>query len=145
MSYFKIGSKVEVNKDIFRTEEVNPEKDDAKVKSISLALDSLSEALGVDKEKIVSALEYRGLMGWSSAMYFSEKTDSLQFVRGISRRETLYASSGETGVVKELFRPDGTGGMEVKPWYAKVAMDNGGIKTFRLTSLNHSRVLTKNG
>lgn len=121
-------------------EEVDPEKDAVKIEKINLALDSLSEALGIDKAEIVSVLANGGLTGWGSSYYFSyfsEKTDGLQFVRGISRREILYASEGETGTVKELFRPEPTGGMEVKPWYAKVAMDSGGIKTFRLSSINH--------
>lgn len=135
MSYFKVGDKVEVARDIFRIEEVDPEKDAAKIGKIRLALDRLSEALGIDKEKIVSALEYGGLMGWSRALYFSGKADSLQFVKGISRRKVLYASKGEAGTVKELFRPEPTGGREVKPWYAKVVMGGGVIKTLRLTSL----------
>ena len=137
MAYFKVGDRVEVARDIFRTDEVDPEKDAAKVEKISLALGSLSEALGIDKGKIVSALEYGGLMAWSRALYFSGKTDSLEFVRGISRKEVLYASEGEVGTVKELFRPEPTGGMEVKPWCAKVVMGDGAIKTFRLTSLRH--------
>jgi hypothetical protein len=54
----------------------------------------------------------------------------------LSRIRGKYASQGEVGTVKDLFRPVPTGSGELGKWYAKVAMDGGGIKTFRLSSLN---------
>ena len=57
----------------------------------------------------------------------------------ITRNKCLYGSLGETGTIIEIFRPQPTGGgsYTATPLSAKVKMDvYGGIKTFRLTSLN---------
>lgn len=52
--------------------------------------------------------------------------------RDIVRGEGPYASAGESGKVIETFKEN-----EHSPtvWHAKVKMDLGGIKTFRVTSL----------
>lgn len=61
-----------------------------------------------------------------------EPKDRVEVARDITRAEGPYATAGETGVVHELFQPQGG---SKSPWYAKVLMDGGMIKTFRVTSL----------
>ena len=62
---------------------------------------------------------------------------SVTVLRDIPRNDgpEPYARRGEAGVVVDLFRPPGTGAGERKPLYAKVQMEGGEIKTFRLTSI----------
>ena len=63
-----------------------------------------------------------------------EQGDRVVVVRDITRAEGPYANAGEVGDVLEMFQPHG--GVK-SPWYAKVAMDGKGIKTFRVTSIKH--------
>lgn len=64
-----------------------------------------------------------------------KKNDRVKVARTINRAEGLYAEAGEQGVIKECFRPKSSGANQKSPWYAKVIMSDGKIKTFRLTSL----------
>lgn len=52
--------------------------------------------------------------------------------RDIVRGEGPYASAGEVGEVIETFKENVN---SPTVWHAKVKMDAGGIKTFRVTSL----------
>jgi hypothetical protein len=55
--------------------------------------------------------------------------------RAIVRREGPYASKGDSGIVREVFKSGSSSARGRSLWYAKVQMDGGGIKTFRITSL----------
>lgn len=46
-----------------------------------------------------------------------------------------YSREGEQGEILEIFRPIPTGGGEVKALCAKVRVEDGSIRTLRLTSL----------
>lgn len=72
-----------------------------------------------------------------SAPDSSYRMDALGIMQCSSpRMMVIYAEAGETGVVKEVFRPESTGGGERKAWYVKVMMDSDKkVKTFRQTSL----------
>jgi len=61
-----------------------------------------------------------------------EAQDTVRVLRDIIRAEGPYANAGERGLVLELFQPHAS---PKSPWYAKVQMTEGGIKTFRATSL----------
>lgn len=61
--------------------------------------------------------------------------DRISLRRDIVRHEGPYASIGDQGTILSIFRPIPTALMETKPLSAKVQMDDGPIKTFRLTSL----------
>lgn len=54
-------------------------------------------------------------------------------LRNITRVEGPYALAGETGEVIETFQPQLRN--ENPDWFAKVKMDAGPVKTFRITSL----------
>ena len=53
-------------------------------------------------------------------------------IEGTERVRLTYAVAGETGEVIETFGEHDT---KRPTWHAKVKMDAGGIKTFRITSL----------
>jgi len=61
-----------------------------------------------------------------------QKGDRVVVLREITRAEGPYASAGEAGEVWETFQPQQARKGE---WCAKVQMDGGGTKTFRVTSL----------
>jgi hypothetical protein len=61
--------------------------------------------------------------------------DDVIVARDITRREGIYATAGETGRVVETFRPPSSAAHQLGPWYAKVRMAGGVLKTFRVTSL----------
>jgi len=62
-----------------------------------------------------------------------KKNDRVRLLRNITRREGPYATKGETGTVHELFTAGTGAGERIR--YAKVLMNQGGIKTFRISSL----------
>lgn len=64
-----------------------------------------------------------------------KQNDKVTVKRQIVRREGAYAQAGEQGVVTEFFRSKTEGGPGLGRLNAKVLMDSGEIKTFRLTSL----------
>lgn len=53
-------------------------------------------------------------------------------IRDVVRKEGPYASAGEAGEVVDTFKEHPRA---PTIWYAKVKMDAGGIKTFKVTSL----------
>lgn len=55
----------------------------------------------------------------------------VRVLRDIVRVEGPYAQAGELGEVYEMFNEHG----RKTCWYAKVRMDHGDVKTFRVTSL----------
>lgn len=62
------------------------------------------------------------------------KGDYVIVKRDIIRLEGLYAVKGEKGVVKDTFDTHQSGGGTVI-WHAQVKMNDGKLKTFKLTSL----------
>lgn len=56
-------------------------------------------------------------------------------LRDVVRKEGPYAVAGETGEVVDTFK-EHPGAPTI--WYAKVKMDAGGIKTFKVTSLQRA-------
>jgi hypothetical protein len=62
----------------------------------------------------------------------------VRVLRPITRKEGPYAAAGDEGVVEEVFRGRSQSPQDTRktvPWYAKVRMSDGSLKTFRLTSI----------
>lgn len=135
MTYCKVGDKVEVNKDVFRLTEVSQERDTTKLEEIRAAVLALSKATGVNKTRLIDALYNFRIITWGTYSFLKASEADSTGKEAISRKRILYANAGDSGVVTEILKPESTSCGEVEPWYAKVAMGSGEVKTFRLASL----------
>jgi hypothetical protein len=136
MPYFAIGDLVKVNKDIYRADEVDQEKDNEKIRRIDGALDIIAQEFDIDKNDIINVIS-KGFPTIPDRIFsFLSGCRSECLVRGIARKRILYASAGDSGIITDLFIPE-----DQHSWYAKVFMD-GKIKTFRITSLTKTTLNT---